>query len=185
MESTTVTTASTAQTYVIDEKHTSAEFVARHMMIAKVRGRFTGLTGTIETQDGGQIPTAVHATIDVASIATGEPQRDGHLKSPDFFDVETYPKIEFQSTKIVKIAEGFELHGNLTIRDTTLPVVLNATFEGSSQDPWGNMRVGYEAHGKISRKDFGLVWNQALETGGVAIGDEIKIELSVEGVAQK
>ncbi len=180
-----MTTASATQVFSIDASHTSAEFVVRHMMIAKVRGRFTALAGTIEATDGGRVPTAVRATIETGSVATGEPQRDGHLKSPDFFDVGTYPKIEFASTKIVPTGEGFDVHGALTIRDTTLPIVLQATFEGSSTDPYGNERIGYEAHGKINRKDFGLIYNATLETGGVAIGDEVKIELSVEGIAQK
>ncbi len=180
-----MTTASTTRLFSIDPAHTSAEFVVRHMMIAKVRGRFTALAGSIEATDGGRVPTAVRATIETGSIATGDAQRDGHLKSGDFFDVEKHPKIEFASTKIVPAGEGFEVHGDLTIRDVTLPVVLQATYEGSSTDPYGNERVGYEAHGKISRKEFGLLYNATLETGGVAIGDEVKIELSVEGIAQK
>jgi polyisoprenoid-binding protein YceI len=181
-----VTTApSTTQVFAIDPSHTTAEFVVRHMMIAKVRGRFTALAGTIEATDGGRTPTAVRATIETGSISTSESQRDTHLRSPDFFDAETYPKIEFESTKIVANGDEFDVHGNLTIRNKTLPVVLRTTFEGTSKDPWGNERAGYEAHGKISRKEFGLLWNQTLESGGVVVGDEVKIELSVEGVAQK
>ncbi len=180
-----MTTASTTQVFTIDASHTGAEFVVRHMMIAKVRGRFTSVSGTIEATDGGSVPVAVRATLETESIATGDPQRDGHLKSPDFFDVATHPKIEFFSTKIVPSGDGFEVHGDLTIRNITLPVVLQATFEGRSTDLHGNERIGYEAHGKISRKEFGLLYNAALETGGVAIGDDVKIELSVEAIAPK
>ncbi|MBD5655042.1 MAG: YceI family protein, partial [Candidatus Eremiobacteraeota bacterium] len=105
--------------------------------------------------------------------------------SPDFFDAAQFPTIEFRSTNISGATAEFEMHGDLTMHGTTLPVVLKASYEGRSTDPWGNQRIGYEAHGKIHRKDFGLVWNQALETGGVAISDEVKIELSVEAVAAK
>lgn len=181
-----VTTASTtSQVFAIDASHTTAEFVVRHMMIAKVRGRFTALAGTIEAANGGRTPTSIVATIETKSVATGVDQRDDHLRSGDFFEAETYPTIEFKSTKIVADGEAFDVHGDLTIHGTTLPVVLKTTFEGASTDPWGNQRIGYEATAKISRKDFGLVWNTALETGGVAVADDVKIELSVEAVAQK
>jgi len=180
-----VTTASTTQIYAIDPAHTSAEFVVRHFMISRVRGRFTKISGSIEAENGGRTPTSVQATIETASVSTGEPQRDAHLRSADFFDAETHTTIEFKSTKVVADGDEFDVHGDLTIHGATLPIVLKATFEGASTDPWGNQRVGYEAHGKLSRKDFGLTYNQALETGGVAIGDDVKIELVVEAVAQK
>lgn len=181
-----MTTASTTtQVFAIDASHTSAEFIVRHMMIAKVRGRFTALAGTIEATDAGRRPTSIRATIETKSVATGVDQRDDHLRSADFFEAETYPTIEFKSTKIVPDGEAFDVHGDLTIHGTTLPVILKATFEGASTDPYGNERIGYEATAKISRKDFGLVYNAALETGGVAVGDEVKIELSVEAIVQK
>ena len=178
-----MSTSATAQTYAIDPTHSSVEFVVRHLMIAKVRGRFAGVAGSVEVPDGSDFPSSVVATIQTSTIATGDPQRDGHLASPDFFDAATYPTIEFRSTGISGTGTEFEVSGDLTMHGTTLPVVLKATYEGRSTDPWGNRRIGYEAHGKINRKDFGLTWNQALETGGVAVGDEIKIELSVEAVA--
>jgi len=178
------TTSTTNQVYAIDASHSTAEFVVRHMMIAKVRGRFTAVAGSIEVPQGSTIPSSIVATIDTGSVATGVEQRDGHLASPDFFDAATFPKIEFKSTKIAETGSGFDVYGDLTIRDKTLPIVLSASYEGESKDPWGNRRIGYEAQGKINRKDFGLTWNQALETGGVAVGDEVKIELTVEGVAQ-
>ncbi len=179
------TTTLPEQIYAIDPVHSSAEFVVRHLMIAKVRGRFATLAGSISIAPGSHVPTAVSATLETASITTGDPQRDGHLASPDFFDAGTYPQVRFASTRIDGDGDAFELHGHLTMRDKTLPVVLKATYEGESADLWGNRRIGFEAHGKISRKEFGLTWNQALETGGVAIGDDVKIELSVEGIAQQ
>ena len=179
------TTERLDQSYTVDPSHSSIEFVVRHMMIAKVRGRFAGVTGTIRVPQGARVPTHVEATIQTASISTGDAQRDAHLTSPDFFDAATYPQLTFASTQIVGGDDGFEIHGDLTMHGTTLPVVLQATYEGESTDPYGNRRIGFEAHGKVSRKDFGLTWNAALETGGVAVGDEVKIELSVEGVLAK
>ena len=179
-----MSTTTTVQTYAIDPSHTNAEFVVRHMMIAKVRGRFAALAGTIEVPEGSDVPTSIQATIELESLTTSEAQRDAHLKSPDFFDAATHPQIHFRSTSIKPDGDELAVAGDLTIRGTTLPIVLKTTFEGRTTDPWGNRRVGYEAHAKISRKDFGLTWNQALEAGGVAVGDEVKIELAVEAVAQ-
>ncbi|MDB5093734.1 MAG: polyisoprenoid-binding protein [Candidatus Eremiobacteraeota bacterium] len=179
-----MSTTTTVQTYAIDASHTNAEFVVRHLMIAKVRGRFAALAGTIDVPEGSDVPTSIQATLELESLTTSEAQRDAHLKSPDFFDAANHPQITFRSTSITPAGDELAVTGDLTIRGTTLPVVLKATFEGRTIDPWGNRRVGYEAHAKISRKDFGLTWNQALEAGGVAIGDEVKIELAVEAVAQ-
>jgi polyisoprenoid-binding protein YceI len=176
-------TDTAAQTYSIDPAHSSVEFVIRHMMIAKVRGRFTGLAGTISVPAGTRIPDAVSATLQVASVNTNEAQRDAHLASPDFFDAAAFPEITFTSTSITPGGDGFTLVGDLTIHGVTKSVSLEGTYEGDSIDPYGNKRVGYEAHGKINRKDFGLVWNAALETGGVAVGEDVKIELSIEGLA--
>jgi polyisoprenoid-binding protein YceI len=178
------TTESTSTTYAVDAAHSNIEFVVRHLMISKVRGKFTGVTGTVVVGANPAVPESIEATIDATTISTSDAQRDGHLASADFFDVATYPKLTFASTGIVATSDGFDLSGHLTIRDQTHPVVLKATFEGQTKDPWGNQRLGYEAHGKISRKEFGLVWNQALEAGGVAVSDEVKIELTVEVVAQ-
>jgi polyisoprenoid-binding protein YceI len=174
----------TVQTYAIDPSHTNAEFVVRHMMISKVRGRFAALSGTIDVPEGSDVPASIQATLELESLTTSEPQRDAHLKSPDFFDAATHPQITFRSTSITPDGGELAVAGDLTIRGTTLPVVLKATFEGRTTDPWGNRRIGYEARAKISRNDFGLTWNQALETGGVVVGDEVKIELAVEAVAQ-
>lgn len=169
-------------TYTIDAAHTSAEFVVRHLMITKVRGRFGSVSGSIDFANGTDVPTAVAATIDATSVDTREPQRDEHLKSPDFFDVEKFPTLEFASTSIEGAASDFTIHGNLTIHGVTRPVALKAEFEGRNPDPWGGQRIGYSATATINRKDFGLNWNAALETGGVVVGDEVKIELNVQGV---
>jgi len=180
-----VTTTQTAKTYAIDPSHTTAEFIVRHLMISKVRGRFTGITGTIDVPEGTNVPASVDVTIETASIDTREEQRDGHLKSADFFEAEKYPQITFKSTGVDGSGDAFKVRGDLTIHGVTREVVLDTTFEGRTTDPYGNDRIGYEAHTKINRKDFGLGWNMALETGGVVVGDEVKIELNVEAIAQK
>jgi polyisoprenoid-binding protein YceI len=180
-----VTTTQTTQTYAIDPAHTTAEFVVRHLMITKVRGRFTGISGTIDVPEGTGVPASVDVTIDATTVDTHEPQRDAHLKSPDFLDAEKFGTIAFKSTGVEGDGDAFKVRGDLTIHGVTRPVVLDTTFEGRGSDPWGNDRIGYEAHTKINRKDFGLAWNQALETGGVVVGDEVKIELNVEAIAQK
>ena len=170
--------------YAIDPAHSTVEFVARHLMIARVRGRFAAFQGRLEVDPVSDRPTAVSVTIDATSIDTREPQRDAHLKSADFFDVEKYPELSFTSTKIDGAAGDFKITGDLTIHGVTRPVVLDAASEGRAQDPWGGQRIGYSAHTTINRKDFGLTWNALLETGGVAVSDEIRIELNVEAVLQ-
>ena len=180
-----MTTTTTGKTYGIDAAHTTAEFVVRHMMIAKVRGRFTSVSGTVVVPEGSNLPSSIEVAIDPASIDTREEQRDGHLKSPDFLDVATFPQITFTSTRVEGSGDSFTVYGNLTVHGTTREVALETTFEGRGSDPWGNERIGYEAHAKISRKEFGLEWNQALETGGVLVGDEVKIEINAEAIAQK
>jgi polyisoprenoid-binding protein YceI len=173
------------QAYAIDASHTTAEFVVRHLMITKVRGRFTGVSGTIDLAGDSTTPVSISAVIDTNTIDTREEQRDGHLKSPDFFDATNHPQITFKSTRIDGSGDSFKVIGDLTIHGVTKEITLDTTFEGRAVDPWGNSRVGYEAHGKISRKEFGLTWNQALEAGGVAVGDDVKIELNVEAIAPK
>ncbi|HTV73839.1 MAG TPA: YceI family protein [Candidatus Acidoferrales bacterium] len=177
-------TSSKKQTYSIDSSHTAVEFVVRHMMIAKVRGRFTAVVGTIVVPDGSNVPEAVEATIETASIDTHEDQRDQHLRSGDFLDAEKFGQLNFRSTGFEGSGDAFSMRGDLTIRGVTREVVFHVTFEGRVTDPWGNSRIGYEAHATISRKDFGVTWNQALETGGVLIGDDIRIEITAEAVAQ-
>ena len=171
--------------YAIDPAHSSVEFVVRHLMIANVRGRFTGIDGSIDLVDGSDLPTAVRVTIDAATISTHVEQRDTHLRSADFFDVATYPQLTFRSTRIEGTEQAFRLTGDLTIHGTTREVTFDASFEGAGSDPWGNQRIGYEASAQISRLAFGMSFNQTLETGGVLVSDEVKIELNIEAIAAK
>lgn len=182
-----MTTAETQQkqVYALDRSHSTVEFIVRHLMISKVRGRFAAFQGQIELAPGSDVPRALNATIEVASIDTREEQRDAHLRSADFFEVEKYPALTFASTRVEGTPDEFKVHGNLTIHGVTKEVVLTGAFEGRGGDPWGGQRIGYTAHTTINRKDFGLAWNAALETGGVVVSDEVRIELNAEAVLQK
>ena len=168
--------------YSVDQAHTTVEFIVRHLMITKVRGRFTTFDGQVEAAAGSDLPISIRATIDAGSIDTREEQRDAHLRSADFFEVEKFPHLIFESTRIHGTPDDFKIDGKLTIRGVTREVTLTGSFEGRATDPWGGLRVGYAAHGTINRKDFGLAWNAALETGGVVVGDDVRIELNVEAV---
>lgn len=171
-------------TWNIDAAHSSVEFAVKHLMIATVRGRFGNVAGTVTTNELTGAST-VAVTIDVASIDTRENQRDAHLRSADFFDAEKHPTITFVGTRTVGALDGnFRLIGELTIRGATREVELEVTSEGRTRDPWGNQRAGYSARTTIHRKDFGLTWNQLLEAGGVAVGDEVRISLDLELVLQ-
>jgi len=175
--------AALAQSYTIDGAHSKAQFSVRHMMVSNVRGEFTKMKGTIDYDEKNPAAIRIEATIDAASINTGEPKRDEHLKSPDFFDVAKYPAITFRSKSARKTAGGLAVTGDLTIHGVTKEVVLQV--EGPSaevRDPWGNLRRGATAATKINRKDFGLTWNAALETGGVVVGEEVSITIDVEAV---
>lgn len=175
------TTPTGTRTYVIDPVHSSAHFSVRHLMISKVRGTFRTIAGKVELRANSPIPVAVQAQIDAASIDTRDAQRDGHLKSADFFDVEKFPHLRFTSTRIEAIdTTRFKVIGDLEMHGVTRSVTLDAEVSGQGKDPWGNQRVAYEATARFSRKEFGLVWNQTLEAGGVAVGDEIDITLDVE-----
>lgn len=182
-----MTTAQTQEKllYTLDPSHSTVEFTVRHMMISKVRGRFAKFEGQIELAPGTDVPQAIRASVDVASIDTREEQRDAHLRSADFFEAEKFPTLAFESTRLEGTPEDFKAYGNLTIHGVTKEVVLSGSFEGRGSDPWGGQRVGYTANATISRKDFGLNWNAALETGGVLVSDEVKIDLNVQGVLQK
>ena len=173
----------TTNNWNIDASHSGINFSIRHMVVSKVRGRFGKYTGTVHIDDGDLTRSSVTATIDASSIDTGAPQRDVHLRSPDFFDVEKYPELRFRSTRIERLGDDrFRVAGELTIRDATREVVLDVEAGGRAKDPWGNERVGFVAKTALDRKDFGLKWNQALETGGVLVGDRVDIELDVQGV---
>jgi polyisoprenoid-binding protein YceI len=168
-------------TYQIDPAHSSAQFSVRHMMITNVRGGFSSVTGTVVYDAEKPNDSSVEATIDVNSIATLDAQRDAHLKSADFLDAEKFPAITFKSTKVDAHGEEGTVTGNLTIHGITKPVVLKIegpTAEG--KDPWGNLRIGASATTKIKRSDFGLNWNAVLETGGIMVGDDLKIEIEVQ-----
>ncbi len=172
-------------TYQIDSSHSAAHFSVRHMMIANVRGEFTKVSGTIVYDPENPTGSTVEATIDASSIATRDEQRDGHLRSPDFLDVAKFPVLTFRSRKISGERGAWKIAGDLTIRGVTREVTLDVEGPTSeARDPWGGSRIGATATARINRKDFGLTWNTALETGGVLVGDEVKITLDLEGVRQ-
>jgi polyisoprenoid-binding protein YceI len=167
--------------YKIDPSHSTAAFVVRHMMITNVRGGFSNVTGTVTWDPANPSASKVDAVIDATTINTNEPARDTHLKSADFLDTEKFPTITFSSSGVKSFSDGeVELNGDLTIHGVSTPVVLKVegpTAEG--KDPWGNLRIGASATTKIKRSDYGLTYNAALETGGILIGDELKIEIEV------
>jgi polyisoprenoid-binding protein YceI len=171
------------QIYEIDPAHSSAHFSVRHMMVSNVRGQFTKVSGTIKFDSANPANSSVEATIDAASIDTHDPQRDTHLKSDDFFDVGKFPTLTFRSKRIEVHIDGGKVTGDLTMHGVTEEITLDV--EGptpENKDPWGKYRIGLSATTKLSRKDFGLTWNSALETGGVLVGDEVKITIDVEAV---
>jgi polyisoprenoid-binding protein YceI len=170
--------------YEIDPAHSSAQFTVRHMMITNVRGGFSSVKGTIEYDSENPGISAVTAVIDAGTIKTLDEQRDTHLKSADFLDVEKYPTITFKSKKIEKSGDDeFKVTGDLTIHGVTKEIVLNAEVPSAEgKDPWGNIRMGSSAATKIKRSDFGLTWNAALETGGIMVGDELKINLEIQAI---
>ncbi len=181
---TTAPPAGTKTAWKLDPAHSLVEFSAKHMMITTVKGRITDVEGTIYTDERDPKNSSVEATLKAESIDTRTDQRDQHLRSADFLNVEKYPLIKFRSTRIEGDREDFKLTGDLTIRDITRPVTLDVHYEGRTKDPWGGERVGFSGKGKIDRRDFGLTWNQTLETGGLLVGNEIKIELEVQAVRQ-
>jgi polyisoprenoid-binding protein YceI len=180
------TATSSATIWAIDPAHSAAEFKVKHMMISNVKGKFTGLSGYLTLDSADVTNSKVEATIPLATVSTGDAQRDGHLKSPDFFDAEKYAEMGFVSTKVEKTGDGeLAVTGNLTLHGVTKPVTF--AVEGPSapaKDPWGNTRVGLSAIAKINRKDFGLTWNSVLETGGVMVGEDVSISLDVEFIKQ-
>ena len=172
-------------TWQIDASHTTLGFAARHAMVAKVRGRFADFDGSFTIDGSSPENSTATVTIKTASLDTRNDDRDGHLKSADFLDVEKYPEITFASTSIKSVGDGdFFVGGDLTISGVTQLIEVALTYVGVSQDPWGGTRIGFEGQTEFSRKDFGLTWNVALETGGVLVGEKVKIELDVEAVKQ-
>jgi polyisoprenoid-binding protein YceI len=171
------------QAYEIDSAHTSAHFSVRHMMVSNVRGEFTKITGTIRYDPENPADSSVDATIDASSIHTRDDQRDGHLRSAEFLDVEKFPSLIFRSKQVEPRKDGGKVKGDLTIHGVTREIVLDVEdLTPEISDPWGKQRFGGSATAKLSRKDFGITWNSALETGGVMIGDEVKITIEFEAV---
>ncbi|MCO1581147.1 YceI family protein [Crossiella sp. SN42] len=168
--------------YAIDATHSRVGFVARHAMVTKVRGAFNEFDGRIKVDGDNPANSSVAVTIDAASIDTRNAQRDEHLRGSDFLELEKFPQIRFVSTSVAQDGEDFALTGDLTIKDVTRPVTIDFTFEGTAKDPFGNTRVGFEGTTTISRKDFGITWNAALETGGVLVSDKIVLEFEVSAV---
>ena len=176
----TTQTATTVRSLDIDRSHSEVAFQVRHLL-SRVRGRFTDFSGSIEFDQEHPERSRVDVTIHAASIDTAEADRDKHLRSADFFDVEKYPTLAFASTSVTpRGGNTYDVAGNLTIHGVTRQVVLPASFLGAATDPWGNSKSGFEAELTLNRKDFGLTWNAALETGGFLVGDEVKVSLSVQ-----
>jgi polyisoprenoid-binding protein YceI len=168
----------------LDPAHSSVEFGVRHLMISTVKGRFGDITGSVTLDPNDESAASVEVTVQTASIDTRQAQRDAHLRSPDFFDSESFPLITFRGTSVEGDTDSeFRLTGDLTIRDVTREITLDVTKEGQGSDPWGNVRSAFSAKGKIDRRDFGLTYNQVLEAGGVVVGDEIKISVDAEFTA--
>jgi polyisoprenoid-binding protein YceI len=169
----------------IDPAHSTVEFAVKHMMVTTVKGQFTGISGTITLDEADLARSSVAVEIDAASVTTRDPQRDGHLRSADFFDVANYPKLTFTSTRVEPLGpDRLRVTGDLTIRGVTRPVVLDVTYHGRGVTPFGTTIVAFSAETTISRADFGLTWNVALEAGGVLVSDAVKISIEVEAVRQ-
>lgn len=180
-----MSTATAVRTFAIDKTHSEAAFQVRHL-ITKVRGRFTDFSGAIEFNADQPVQSKVSFVIQAASIDTNTPDRDAHLRSDDFFAVEKFPTVTFDSTAITAAGgSDYKVAGNLTMRGVTKAIVIPVTFLGTAVDPWGNEKVAFEGDVTINRKDYGLNWNAALETGGFLVGDEVKISLSIQAAAQK
>ncbi len=180
--STVTATATAAATWNLDPAHSNVEFAIRHLMISTVKGRFADVQGQVVLDEADVTKSSVNVTINAASIDTRVAQRDEHLRSGDFFDVEKYPTLTFVSRKVEPAGDNLRVTGDLTIRDVTREVVLDVTPEGRGSDPWGGQRAGFSAKTVIKREDFGLTYNQALETGGFVLGDDVKVTIEAEVV---
>ncbi|HEY2807143.1 MAG TPA: YceI family protein [Gemmatimonadales bacterium] len=181
MSNATIEGSVTTRPWTVDASHTEVEFSVRHLMLSNVKGRFSDVSGSVEFDPKNPSSLKLDVTIPIATIDTRQGQRDTHLRSADFFDAERHPTMTFKGKRIIgDPMDGFQLVGDLTIRGTTREITLDVTTEGSGIDPWGNERIGYSATGKLDRKEFGLIWNQVLEAGGVAVGDTVKIIINTE-----
>lgn len=169
----------TPGTWNVDPSHSGLNFTVKHLMVSKVRGRFASFSGTLNIA-ADPLQSSVTAQADVASVTTGDAGRDEHLRSGDFFEAEKFPTISFASTKIEADGDDFVLYADLTIKGVTKNVKFELEFDGVGKDPWGNTKAGFSAEAEINRKDFGLEWNAALETGGVLVGEKVKIQLDIQ-----
>jgi len=169
----------------LDPEHSTIEFRVTHMVVSKTTGRFTDYAGFIDMDAEASTVTAVEATIKAGSVNTNHEKRDSHIRNADFLDVEHYPTMTFKMKSYKKTAEGFTAVGDLTLRGVTKEVTLVGRYNGATKDPWGNTRAGFSAEGKLNRKDFGLVWNKTLDSGGLVVGDEVQIRLEIECIKAK
>jgi polyisoprenoid-binding protein YceI len=168
--------------WVLDPAHTQIQFKVKHMMITTVTGSFNDYEATIETEEEDFMRAKISFTADVSSLSTGSADRDAHLKGPDFFDAEKFPKVTFKATKYEDVDHdgSYELYGDLTVKEVTKNIKLDVEFGGVVKDPWGNTKAGFTINGKINRKDYGLQWNVVTEAGGVLVGEEVKIAMEVQ-----
>jgi polyisoprenoid-binding protein YceI len=172
-----------AGTWKVDPSHSSVAFEVKHLMIATVRGHFSEFEGTLEAAEDDPSNSRAYGTVKVASIDTGDPARDEHLRSPDFFDAERYPEMRFESTRVQHVEEAhYRVAGDLTIKEVTREVEFGVTVEGAAEDPWGNERVGVSVRGTVDRTEFGLTWQQKLAAGGVLVGEEVKVLIDISAV---
>jgi polyisoprenoid-binding protein YceI len=172
-------------TWALDPAHTDVTFTARHLMVTKVRGRFPLVAGTVTIAED-PLESSVEATVDVARVDSGDAGRDEHLRSPDFFDAEHHPTVSFRSTRVEDGGDGaYRLTGELTIKDVTKPVTLDLEYLGTVSSPWGDQRAGFSATTEVSRKEWGLEWNVALEAGGVVVGDKVRLTIDAEAILQQ
>jgi polyisoprenoid-binding protein YceI len=170
--------------YALDPTHSRLGFSTRHAMVTTVRGQFKEFTGEAVVDTANPAASKVEVTIQAASVDTGVADRDGHLQSADFFDVETYPEITFVSTDVTRDGSDWTITGDLTIKDVTKPIAIEFEENGSARDPFGNLRIGFEGKAVLNRKDWGLTWNAALETGGLLVSDKIKLEFDISAIAK-
>jgi len=180
----TVATLPQAGAWAIDPSHSSFEFIVRHLVVTKVKGRFGAFEGTITVDPSDPHASTVAISIQVASVGTGDEQRDAHLRTSDFFDAEAFPTITFRSTAVRPEGSDYEVDGELTIKGVTKPVTLALEYNGTSADPWGGTRAGFSAETEVNRRDFGLDFDVKLDTGGALVGEKIKIQLEVEATLQ-
>ncbi len=166
----------------IDPTHSEVQFKVKHLVISTVTGSFTSYQGNVTTEQEDSFNNAVvNFSLDVDSVSTAQPDRDNHLKSAEFFDAEKFPHIKLSEGKLVATSgDNYELHGNLTIKETTKPIVLQTSFGGIMKDPWGNIKAGFELSGTLNRKDFGMTWNAALEAGGVLVGEDVRLLMNIQ-----